>query len=484
MARLTFSTLGASLVALALGYALGLPAAPLEAQQGEGRIAGQVLNTQTGRPVSNAEVQVLPVGLGLLTSADGRFRTAPLPTGIYSVVVQSLGYSTVQVDSVAVVAGETTTLNLTLTTQAIELAGIEVVSERTGRTASAAGLLAAQRAAPVVSDGISAEQISRSPDSDAGDAIARVTGVSVVDNKFVVVRGLSERYSNTLLNGTELSSPEPAKRVVPLDIFPASLLESLVTTKAATPDRPGDFAGGSLDIKTKEFPDEEIFQVSTSFGGNSNGTFESLPFIPREGEDFLGFDGQSRSVQEVEATEAFAESLRGVWTPPSTTVLPDFGIELQYGNQWGEFEEALGLVLSFDYGLSNNYRPDDYFAFVGSAGAGRPSVEAQADISTRGARWGVVANLSRRLGANHSISLKNMLTRENEESLGVGLAFDPEVQTGFQGTIQNYQVRYVDRTFLSGSDRQGHAGTFAQVPGRAAGAAQLHLEKATIRDHP
>jgi hypothetical protein len=115
----------------------------------------------------------------------------------------------------------------------------------------------------------------------------RVTGVSIVDNKFAVVRGLAERYSNTLLNGVELPSPEPLKKIVPLDLFPSSLLESIVVSKTATPDRPGDFAGGSVEVSTKEFPDERVVRRNLCrFGYGSQATFRELPQFQQRGIDW------------------------------------------------------------------------------------------------------------------------------------------------------------------------------------------------------
>lgn len=115
-------------------------------------------------------------------------------------------------------------------------------------------MLAIQKKAAGVSDAISEEQIKRSPDSDAADAVKRVTGVSVVGGKYTYVRGLGERYSNTQLNDVAIPSPEPEKKVVPFDLFPSNMIQNLVTAKTFTPDQPGNFSGGLVKINTREFP--------------------------------------------------------------------------------------------------------------------------------------------------------------------------------------------------------------------------------------
>ena len=124
------------------------------------------------------------------------------------------------------------------------------------------GLLKQRQKSKVFEDNISTELMSKMPVSDAGDALKRVTGISVVGGKYVYVRGLGERYSNTLLNEVEVPSPEPTRRVVPMDIFPANLIQSLQVMKTFSPDQPGSFAGGSVQVHTKDFPDKRTLSFS------------------------------------------------------------------------------------------------------------------------------------------------------------------------------------------------------------------------------
>lgn len=423
------------------------------AAQEQGRIAGQVVDAETGRPLSTATVQVFaPDGAtlvaGMLTDNTGRFRTQMLEPGTYSVQVDLIGFQSQIREGVPVGGGGTEIINFALGVAAVELEGLEVTASRTGRTSSEAGLLAVQQAAPVVTDGISAEQISRSPDSNAGDALARVTGVSIVNDKFVVVRGLGERYANTLLNGSELASPEPAKRVVPMDIFPASLLESVVTTKTATPDRPGDFAGGSVEIRTKEFPEQQVVEFSLSQGFNSLTTFEELPVFARNGLDWLAFDGAGRDMPTAEDREEFLEQVRNEWTPAPRTVYPNLGLGLSFGDQVGDFDRALGYVVSLDYGRSTSHTADDFFLFVIDPDSGSAATGNLSQRSTTTVDWGGVVNFAKRLGPNHTLTLKNLVTREAEEFVNFAEAFDPEIQGGFEQDTQRFQVRYVERTFL------------------------------------
>jgi outer membrane receptor protein involved in Fe transport len=414
-----------------------------------GRIAGRVLDRDTGRPLGGARVTVVGQLGSYTTDLDGRYRTNEVPAGVYVLRVALIGYQPVRVDSVRVVADEVAITDVSMGAAAIEVGAVTVEAEAVQKPSSDAGLLAIQQAAPTVSDGISAETMSRTPDADAADAVARVTGIAVFDNKYVIVRGLPERYSNTLLNGAELASPEPLRRVVPLDIFPASLLETIVTTKAATPDRPGDFAGGSVEIRTKEFPETFVLQGNISQGYNSLATLERIPLVPRRGTDFLGIDDGRRSppgdlpdVNDIgPVAERFGESLRNVWTPGLERVLPDLGLGFNLGGQVGA-TSALGYVLSWTYNRKTEFVPDRTFSLFSN-----PDAPAERSVLYRESSavvdWGGIANLSWRLGAASKLGWKNLYTRTAEEAVISDAGYDTENGR----VIRDHQIVYTEQDF-------------------------------------
>ena len=156
--------------------------------------------------------------------------------------------------------------------------------------------LDAQRNATGIVNAVTAEQIQKSPDRDAAEAVQRVSGVTVQDGKYVYVRGLGERYTTASLNGARIPSPEPEKRLVPLDLFPAGLLQTVTTSKTFTPDQPGDFSGASLEIKTREFPGQRQISYSASVGYNSVATGKAMIGAPRTGMEWAGFAGDERTL--------------------------------------------------------------------------------------------------------------------------------------------------------------------------------------------
>ena len=197
-----------------------------------------------------------------------------------------IGYTPKVVTGVQVTAGQTVAQDISLGTEAVQLAEISVSAASERGTVNRA--LEEQRNAPNIINSVTAEQIEKSPDSDAGQAVQRVSGVTVEDGKYVFVRGLGERYTTTSLDGARIPSPEPERRVVPLDLFPSSLLEGITTSKTFTPEQPGDFSGAQVNLKTREFPVGRVVNFSASAGFNDAATGKDLVKAPTVGQRVAG----------------------------------------------------------------------------------------------------------------------------------------------------------------------------------------------------
>ena len=420
---------------------------------GRGIIAGQVLDKTTGRPLPFSNVVLVGTQIGAQSDLDGRFRLTLVPPGLHSVRALRIGFAPSQIDSVKVIDGETTSLTFALGPVAQQLQTVQVEAGPT-RATSEDGLLALQKAAPRVSDGISAEAIKRAPGSDASDAILRVTGVSVLNKKFPVVRGLAERYSNTLLNGVDLPSPEPLKKIVPLDLFPSSLLESIVVNKTATPDRPGDFAGGSVEITTKEFPDERVGELSLSVGYGSQSTFRKVSQLPQHGLDFLGFDSGNRRQMPANAplpgppgsdSERFAEDLRNIWTPAPSTILPDLGMGINLGGRFGSESNPFGYAAALTYSRKTDFTPNRLSQLLFDQTTGIADKGYVAYESSTSVDLGVILNLAAMAGQASKFGWKNLYTRTAEELLARSTGFET-----YNGPAERliYQARYITRDLL------------------------------------
>ncbi len=246
-----------------------------------GTFTGRIINSEDGKPVANARVFISGTPLDVSTDADGNF-TVPVSEGSYSVSVIAGSFSTITLYDIAIKAGETTTRPIELTPAGTELPEFVVLEPFV--EGSLAAFVEERRTSSAVTDILGAEQISRAGDSDAAGALKRVTGLTLVDGKFIYVRGLGERYSSTLLNGAQVPSPDPTRRVVPLDLFPTEVLSGIVVQKTYSADMPAEFGGGTIQLRTRGVPESFFIRAALNIG-YADGT---------TGKEGLRYDGGNR----------------------------------------------------------------------------------------------------------------------------------------------------------------------------------------------
>jgi hypothetical protein len=259
-----------------------------------GTIRGTIIDDATGETVPFANVFVNETQTGTTSDLDGAF-TLKLDPGTYTVEFSFIGYSTLNVSEVLVTADEITPLDVRMEEETAVLEEIVVTAKQIRNTEAA--VLTIQKKAPQLLDGISSQTFKKIGDSNAASAIKRVTGVSVEGNKYVFVRGLGDRYTKSILNGMDVPGLDPDRNTLQLDIFPTNLIDNIIVLKSFTPDLPGDFTGGIVDIVTKDFPDEKRFNVSVGLSYNPSMHLRSN-YITAAGSstDWLGFDNGTRSL--------------------------------------------------------------------------------------------------------------------------------------------------------------------------------------------
>jgi len=263
--------------------------------QDPSRITGKIIDAETGSPVVSATIVLGNTGKGYKSDVEGVFFLPAQAGKIYSVKISSVGYSEKVLNDLKPESYATNSLVISLDRVNKELEA--VVVKVSARKESVSSLYNLQKNSSAISDGISADIIRKSPDRNTGDVLKRVSGSSVQDNKFVVIRGLSERYNVSLLNNSVLPSTEPDKKAFSFDIIPSSLVDNLVIYKSATADLPGDFAGGAIKISTKDFPSRRVSELSLSLGFNSLTTFQNFyKSYPNGSLDFIGFFDKSRLI--------------------------------------------------------------------------------------------------------------------------------------------------------------------------------------------
>ncbi len=441
----------------------------------DGRIVGRVIDAATAQPLSGVQVYLDGTQRGTLTDINGRYLILRVPAGSHDLVAEMIGFTRKRVTGLQVEEGATISMDVSMEAQAIEMEAITISAEREqGSTA----FLMDQRASSVsMMDAVGAMEISRSPASDAAEVAKRMTGVTVADGKYVFVRGLGGRYSQTALNGSPLPSPEPEKEVVPLDLFPAGFIESLTTQKTYTPDRPMDFSGGSVQIKTKNFPDRFTVKLGMGTSLNSNSQFQD-DFIRYDGggSDWLGMDDGTRDLPSA-ARNLLGDVKEGGRLPGDEVgrivvgealrevdlrFRPDFrdtplnrSFNASVGGRSDLFDEGeLGYFIAGTY--SDTYlRIDDETERKWRTSAFRqetadlatPNVDYSFDRSTRSVTWGTVTNFTIKPNPNQQVSIRATLNLNTDDE---GRTYAGENGEDIGGMLKTERSRFVQRLMTWG----------------------------------
>lgn len=259
------------------------------------KLTGKITDSETGIPVVGASVIITGGQKGVSTDIEGRFYISIKKNTKYGLTASSVGYQAKEITDIEATDAETPVLNITLEKANQQLQ--EVVVRTSAKKESVATLYNMQKLGSSISDGISADVIRKSPDRNTGDVLKRVSGASIQDNKFVIIRGLSERYNTSLLNNAVLPSTESDKKAFSFNIIPSSVVDNIIIYKTPTPDLPGDFAGGAVKIVTKDYPTKPLSELGISLGYNTLTTGKDFYKSAVSGKyDALGFPNDSREI--------------------------------------------------------------------------------------------------------------------------------------------------------------------------------------------
>jgi TonB-dependent receptor len=436
------------------------------AQDPTGTVVGRVVDAQSGRGLSGARVAVQGTTVAATAGVDGRFTLARVPAGTHSLSVSMLGYGTKTVTGVQVGASASVSADVSLSPAAVALAGISVTASR--ERGSVARALDEQRNAVGIVNATTSEQIARSPDADAARAVQRVSGVTVQDGKYVFVRGLGERYTTTSLNGVRIPSPEPERKVVPLDLFPSSLLEAISTSKTFTPDQPADFSGAQVNLRTRSFPARRTVTYSLSAGVNDALFGRNVYRAPRAGGEWLAEGASDRALPPAVANggidgstsraqlNGMIRSFRDSWWAQRVSGQPNLTTAFTVGGEDPVLGHRLGYVGSLTYSHAQTGRVGMVRSRVGATAGGVPRAQ---DVFTGSAGqettlWGGMLNLSTFLGSGSKVELNNTYSRGADNTAQVD--WGTLEQFSQYDSVQSTQLRYVERSVRSHQLRGTH----------------------------
>ncbi|MDR0988604.1 MAG: TonB-dependent receptor [Prevotellaceae bacterium] len=377
-------------------------------------LRGVVVDKQTGEPLIGATVQVAGTPHATVTNADGEFLLT-FPAREYTLYIRYIGYKELQVGSSA--SSDKEPLQLQLESESTTLEGVAVTA--TLRRSNEAALLLEQQRSLVVQSAVSAQQISRTQDRDASEVIKRVPGISIIDEKFVMVRGLSQRYNNVWINGSAVPSSEADSRAFSFDIIPGSQLDNLIVVKSPAPEYPADFTGGFILVNTKEVPvGGNALQLSVA--GVLNDQTHLRNFLSSRGEragfPSFGVGGDARVIDIV------SNGFNTDWRLKSLHPAADWKANAAYNHRWETRRAgAVSLLAAINYTQSyktllhmDNSLYGPYDTANDKSVALRSAVDDQYNRDTR---LGAMLNLSFQPsgGSPHRYELKNIFNRITKE---------------------------------------------------------------------
>lgn len=457
---------GTSYTAKKNGNSYNIVRKPVQVQKKTGSIKGSVLDAQ-GTTLPGASIVVLETGTSASTDTSGNF-TLNLPVGTYTIEVSYISYQSQIITGVVVTEGNTTALSVALKVESEALSEVIVIQTYQKATSSVEGLLQQQKRAAQMSDGISAEQISKTPDSDVGATLKRITGITTVDNKYVVVRSMGERWNTAAMDGINLPSTEAYNQNFSFDIIPTAMVESVIVSKTSTPDMNANFAGGYVEVRTKDIPEKDFFSFSTGTNFNDRTTFKEFLTRERGKNDFLGYDDGTRDFPKGLVSMSwdnpkFFEQSRQFkndnFTTYGTTANPGTSFQLAMGksfslnkdksNKWGFAAAATFRNEQSKLEIDHTGRG----GWMDTAGVvGKPQLEGTEPVpffnfKNKGASYSYnstlagMFNMGLQLG-NHRISLRNTYTHIYENTLTRVTGWDEYTNSGGGAAEASYNFFY------------------------------------------
>ncbi len=428
-----------------------------------GIIKGQVFDSSTDEELIGATVLIEGTVIGCATDLDGNYKIPNIPYGTYNIVCRFISYDTEILDSIVVNSSEPISLNFKLNSSNFQLKTFQVEAKAINKTENA--LLTMKSKAPTAMDGISSQEFGKTNSSDAASALKNVTGLSVEDNKYVYVRGLGDRYSLMELNGATIPGLDPNRNTVQLDLFPTNIIDNITVNKTSSPDLPGSFSGGYVNINTKDFPEKYTFQFSASIGFNTQSSFNKDYMTYKGGSlDFIGIDDGTRIIPTIatkgtpglyvdnERLDNITKSFNKTWEPENKMSALNHSMSLSVGNQKKLFDKPIGFIIGLSYQRKYNHFNDGvtgrYKLTGSSANTLNKELELDDNKSCEEVLWGIVTNVSYKLSSNHKIGFNIITNHSSDKTSRYQIGVRPEDAQDMFFETRTLQFR--ERSLISG----------------------------------
>lgn len=331
----------------------------------KGRIEGKITDSKAGNPIASVTVLIKETNKGIATNLDGTFLLSAEPGKKYTLVISSTNYQGKEINEVETGADGIAHVDITLDPKS--KTGEEVtVTATSARKESVNAMISFQRTTNTVASVISSETIRRSPDRNTGEVLKRLPGTSIQEGKFLVVRGLADRYNQAMLNGILLTSTEPDRKTFSFDIIPSNMVDNIIVNKAFVPEYPGEWAGGLIQVNTKDIPSKNFFNIQLGTGFNTQTIGKDFYKNNAGKTDWLGIDGGTRDLPDGYTTKsrfdtmsaasktALGKTMRNAWAASKGSALLNAGFEINGGFKTKIFGKTLGAILGITYRKNNS----------------------------------------------------------------------------------------------------------------------------------
>ncbi|MCX2745962.1 TonB-dependent receptor [Mangrovivirga sp. M17] len=446
-----------------------------------GSMSGMITDGETGEELIGATVYIPSISKGMVTDIYGNYSIKNIPAGTYNVEISYVSYQKKTIEGVEIKDGQNTEISVALASDVQQMEEVVVVAKQIKNNEAA--LLSMQRKAVGVQDGISSQEIKNLGASNAAESMKQVTGASIEDGKYVVMRGLGDRYSISLLNGIPMPSADPYRNSTSMDMIPSDMVMNIVTQKTFTPDLPGNFTGGAVNISTKSMPEEFYLNVGLSMGYNTQSSFNDS-FISdgnKGSTDWLGFDDGTRDRPDVvvdnnyELRDAInlsiqgrnpenesqrnlidqsAKSLGGNFLPTTGSSSLNHGLNVSFGDQLGLGEKKLGYNIGLFYDRSFDYVGSGQAGYYNTVDAEVGPIEEQNYVTRTGtdkASVGALAGLSYQFNPTNEINLDVIYNHVGESSATINDGtWSSVTKPYFTSTLTSFKERTLSNVQLRG----------------------------------
>jgi hypothetical protein len=398
-----------------------------------GVIQGKVIDSETGEGLPSATVELVEQTKKILSDIEGVYNFDKLEKGTYSIRIVSTGLTTQIINGIEVKPGNVTNIDVVMTPQTDDtIPEIFIYAKRI--LDSDQGVALKQKNAISVGDVMSNQSIQRSTASNTSDVLKMVSGASIQDNKFAIIRGLNDRYNAAFLNGSPLPSSESDRKAFSFDMFPSNMLDNLTITKSATPDQPSEFAGGLIQINTKSIPDKNFFSFQLGSGINTITTFKDRTTYQGGKMDWLGIDDGTRKMSSaipaygqyplnIHDQAKVAQQFSTNWGTTDSKFLPNLSLQASAGfnKKFGKGRE-FGMIGALTYSRSFSYNETVRRAYSNSTDPN----STQATImdndyldknNVTNLLAGALANFALKINDRNTISFKNIYSINSSDKL-------------------------------------------------------------------